>query len=281
MRRKGGRRPRASIPQIDVRAAGDLLARAGFALPVADGQALDVRFPASPRWSPTCAHGRDQPARRARRAGRSAGLGSPPPPPISPPQADSDGKTAERFEILYLPRLGALARPAQAGARAAAALPRWPTRSSRNARSARRAARSAARRPAAWQRAHLGRRTQLSAAASSGSRLAAPFPAEIEQQDHVPAPIVGAGEAGGGEAAASWRCRAPPRARGSKPPPAVSPASTLPPGNSHRPAMARPGARCCSSTRPSAVDQSRRHHGHCRIFFQVAALARISLTTSA
>src|SRR5687767_2994150 len=32
-------------PQIDVRAAGDLLTRAGFALPVADAQPVDVRFP--------------------------------------------------------------------------------------------------------------------------------------------------------------------------------------------------------------------------------------------
>lgn len=32
-------------PQIDVRAAGDLLARAGFALPVADSSPVDVRFP--------------------------------------------------------------------------------------------------------------------------------------------------------------------------------------------------------------------------------------------
>lgn len=31
-------------PQIDVRAAGDLLARAGFALPVADGERLAVRY---------------------------------------------------------------------------------------------------------------------------------------------------------------------------------------------------------------------------------------------
>lgn len=32
-------------PQIDVRAAGDLLVRAGFALPVVDVQPVDVRFP--------------------------------------------------------------------------------------------------------------------------------------------------------------------------------------------------------------------------------------------
>jgi hypothetical protein len=32
-------------PQIDVRAAGDLLTRAGFTLPVVDSQPVDVRFP--------------------------------------------------------------------------------------------------------------------------------------------------------------------------------------------------------------------------------------------
>ena len=35
-------------PQIDVRAAGDLLVRAGFALPVADDEALDVRYSSLP-----------------------------------------------------------------------------------------------------------------------------------------------------------------------------------------------------------------------------------------
>src|SRR4051812_40926241 len=35
-------------PQIDVRAAGDLLTRAGFALPVADVDSRDVRFPDFP-----------------------------------------------------------------------------------------------------------------------------------------------------------------------------------------------------------------------------------------
>jgi len=33
-------------PQIDVRAAGDLLTRAGFALPVADAETLEIRYPA-------------------------------------------------------------------------------------------------------------------------------------------------------------------------------------------------------------------------------------------
>lgn len=40
---RGGARARIH-PQIDVRAAGDLLARAGFALPVADGERLAVRY---------------------------------------------------------------------------------------------------------------------------------------------------------------------------------------------------------------------------------------------
>jgi SAM-dependent methyltransferase len=40
----GGASPRIH-PQIDVRAAGDLLQRAGFALPVADTHGVDVRFP--------------------------------------------------------------------------------------------------------------------------------------------------------------------------------------------------------------------------------------------
>jgi SAM-dependent methyltransferase len=40
---EGGAAPRIH-PQIDVRAAGDLLLRAGFALPVVDAQPIDVRF---------------------------------------------------------------------------------------------------------------------------------------------------------------------------------------------------------------------------------------------
>lgn len=39
----GGAQPRIH-PQIDLRAAGDLLPRAGFALPVADGERLEVRY---------------------------------------------------------------------------------------------------------------------------------------------------------------------------------------------------------------------------------------------
>jgi SAM-dependent methyltransferase len=44
-----GRDPSPRIhPQIDVRAAGDLLTRAGFALPVADREVVEVRYPALP-----------------------------------------------------------------------------------------------------------------------------------------------------------------------------------------------------------------------------------------
>jgi len=40
-----GDRPAQRLhPQVDVRALGDLMARAGFAMPVADGQMLDVRY---------------------------------------------------------------------------------------------------------------------------------------------------------------------------------------------------------------------------------------------
>src|SRR5205085_222797 len=45
-----GRDPSPRIhPQIDVRAAGDLLTRAGFALPVADREVVEVRYAALPR----------------------------------------------------------------------------------------------------------------------------------------------------------------------------------------------------------------------------------------
>lgn len=45
-----GRDPSPRIhPQIDVRAAGDLLTRAGFALPVADREVVEVRYTSLPR----------------------------------------------------------------------------------------------------------------------------------------------------------------------------------------------------------------------------------------
>ena len=87
-------------PQIDVRSAGDLLSRAGFALPVADTESLVVRYA-----------GIGNLLRDLR--GMAAGNLLPDTPPIARAtlaraaeaffeRADPDGRTAERFEIVYL-----------------------------------------------------------------------------------------------------------------------------------------------------------------------------------
>ena len=89
-------------PQIDVRAAGDLLVRAGFALPVADTHGIDVRFPGLPTLV------RDLRAMaatnllmtRSRKPIRRFGLAAAAADFAS--RAEADGKTAERFEILHL-----------------------------------------------------------------------------------------------------------------------------------------------------------------------------------
>jgi len=97
----GGAAPRIH-PQIDVRAAGDLLARAGFALPVVDVDALDVRFAGFGRLI------RDL---RAMGAGNMLGLRDRRPLGRAAlaaamaeweSHADADGKVTERFEILHL-----------------------------------------------------------------------------------------------------------------------------------------------------------------------------------
>jgi NADH dehydrogenase [ubiquinone] 1 alpha subcomplex assembly factor 5 len=89
-------------PQIDVRAAGDLLSRAGFALPVADCDSLTVRFP-------TLFHliadlrgmaGTNILAERSRRPIGRIGLAAA--AADFEANADADGKTGERFEILYV-----------------------------------------------------------------------------------------------------------------------------------------------------------------------------------
>lgn len=88
-------------PQIDVRSGGDLLQRAGFALPVADGERLDVRYGALPALAADL---------------RGAGAGnmlSGARRPLSRGQlvramnafqdeAAPDGKVSERIEIVYL-----------------------------------------------------------------------------------------------------------------------------------------------------------------------------------
>ena len=89
-------------PQIDLRAAGDLLARAGFALPVVDGETVTVRFGSLQRLvADLRAMGATNIlASRSRRPlgriGYAAALGD------FAAQADSAGRTAERFEFVYL-----------------------------------------------------------------------------------------------------------------------------------------------------------------------------------
>jgi NADH dehydrogenase [ubiquinone] 1 alpha subcomplex assembly factor 5 len=86
-------------PQIDVRAAGDLLARAGFALPVVDTQPVDVRFPGLLALvADLRAMGATNIlAQRSRRPIGRHGLAA-----AIADFEDGEGKTAERFEILHL-----------------------------------------------------------------------------------------------------------------------------------------------------------------------------------
>jgi NADH dehydrogenase [ubiquinone] 1 alpha subcomplex assembly factor 5 len=89
-------------PQIDVRAAGDLLARAGFALPVADIEPVDVRYSsfATLVGDLRGMGATNVLAARARRPFGRVGLAAA--AANFRMAADPDGKTAERFEILYL-----------------------------------------------------------------------------------------------------------------------------------------------------------------------------------
>ena len=88
-------------PQIDLRAAGDLLARAGFALPVADAERVTVRFGSLARLvadlramaATNLLVSRSRPFGRLGFAAAAADFAA---------RADADGRTAERFEILHL-----------------------------------------------------------------------------------------------------------------------------------------------------------------------------------
>ncbi|MEO1168318.1 MAG: methyltransferase domain-containing protein [Pseudomonadota bacterium] len=85
-------------PQIDIRAAGDLLGRAGFALQVADGERLEVRYAglsrlvADLRGSANSNLLRAPPVTRMALAAAHAIFDA----------RQSEGKTAETFEIVYL-----------------------------------------------------------------------------------------------------------------------------------------------------------------------------------
>jgi NADH dehydrogenase [ubiquinone] 1 alpha subcomplex assembly factor 5 len=89
-------------PQIDVRAAGDLLGRAGFALPVADFQSVSVRFPNIARLIDDLRSmaATNILAARSRRPILRTGLGAA--TTAFAAQAEPDGKVSESFEIIYL-----------------------------------------------------------------------------------------------------------------------------------------------------------------------------------
>lgn len=98
---EGGAAPRIH-PQIDVRAAGDLLTRAGFALPVVDCESVNVRFPDLMTLvrDLRAMGGTNCLERRSRRPLGRLGLGAAMAEFAA--AADADGKTSELFAINYV-----------------------------------------------------------------------------------------------------------------------------------------------------------------------------------
>lgn len=98
---EGGAAPRIH-PQIDVRAAGDLLQRAGFALPVVDSETVEVRYPGlAALVADLRAMGATNIlASRSRKPLGRLGYGAA--AAAFAAAAEADGKTRERFEILHL-----------------------------------------------------------------------------------------------------------------------------------------------------------------------------------
>jgi len=94
-------RPAARLhPQVDVRAAGDLLVRAGLTLPVADVEGLSVRYASLDRligdlrgMAATSLLPRPAPMSRAAFARAAAAFAA---------RAELDGRTTEQFRIVYL-----------------------------------------------------------------------------------------------------------------------------------------------------------------------------------
>ena len=101
LRQAEAERPVARLhPQVDVRSAGDLLMRAGFTLPVADIETLDVRYRDFGRLlgdlrgmgASNLLAERRPIARTALAMAASAFAG----------MADDDGRTAEQFNLVFL-----------------------------------------------------------------------------------------------------------------------------------------------------------------------------------
>ena len=98
----GDAMPQRFHPQIDIPAAGDLLMRAGFTLPVADGESLDVRY-VSPlslmadlrgmAATNQLADQRPPWLSKGRLAAIAEGFAA---------RAEPDGRTRERFQILFM-----------------------------------------------------------------------------------------------------------------------------------------------------------------------------------
>lgn len=101
LREAEGERPAPRLhPQIDVRAAGDLLVRAGFALPVADVETMRVRYAGIGRllddlrgMAASNLLRERRPIRRDTLAAAAAAFAA---------RADEDGRVTERFQIVYL-----------------------------------------------------------------------------------------------------------------------------------------------------------------------------------
>ena len=96
-----GERPAARFhPMIDVRSAGDLLVRAGFALPVADGETLTVRYPDLFRLLSDLRGMGASNVLRARVALTRGTLTAA--ARAFADRANADGRIAERFDLIFL-----------------------------------------------------------------------------------------------------------------------------------------------------------------------------------
>lgn len=101
LRQAEGENPAPRLhPQIDVRAAGDLLMRAGFALPVADIETLDVRYASFGRLLDDLRGMGASNILAGRRAMRRDVLARA--AAAFAQRAETDGRTTERFAIIYL-----------------------------------------------------------------------------------------------------------------------------------------------------------------------------------